>query len=271
MKNLLRILVMSGVLVALSLAPAAVRGQSGSPPVSGAGVLTDSTESTAEGGNLSAAFAYRGALARNGSPYTGVCQFQFALWDAAAGGSLVAEPVGLPDVSVSAGVYDVQLDFGADAFRQARWLETTLQCAGDAGPTTLPRQALLAVPYAAYALGVDAANITGLSAGTGLTYSAGQFSIEPGAIPNDRLAHPGLTVNPGAGLTGGGAVELGGMTTLAIDTSALQARVSGTCAVGSYIIAVHADGAVTCAAPAALDPVLFGGAYTLTGGPGTSQ
>ena len=259
MKNLLRILVMGGVLVALSLAPVAARGQDGSPPVTNAGT------------GVSAAFAYRGTLTRNGSPYTGVCQFQFALWDAAAGGNLVATPLGFPDVAVSASVYDVRLDFGSGAYRQARWLETTVQCQGDAGPTTLPRQALLAVPYAAYALGVEVANVSGLSAGTGLTYSAGQFSIEPGALTNDRLAHPSLTINPGAGLTGGGAVDLGGTTTLSVDTTALQTRVTGSCSAGNYITAIQPDGTVTCAAPAALDPILTGGPYTLTGGPGTSK
>ncbi len=262
MKNLLRILLMGGALLALSLAPAAARGQDGNPPVTDAGTA---------GAAVSSAFAYRGVLSRNSSPYTGTCQFQFSLWDAAQGGNLAAAPLAFPDVAVSAGVYDVQLDFGAGAFRQARWLETAVQCQGDAAPITLPRQALLSVPYAVYALGVDAANVDGLSAGPSLTYSAGQFSIEPGAVTNDRLAHSGLTITPGNGLTGGGSVDLGGITTLSVDTTALQARVTGACVTGNYITAVHADGTVTCAAPTTLDPVLSGGAYTLTGGPGTSK
>ena len=263
MKNLLRILVMGGALLVLSLAPAAARGQDSNPPLTDAG-----TAGTA----VSSAFAYRGVLSRNSSPHTGACQFQFSLWDAAQGGNLAAAPLAFPDVAVSAGVYDVQLDFGAGAFgQQARWLETAVQCQDDAGPITLPRQALLPVPYAVYALGVDAANVAGLSAGTGLTYSAGQFALGPGAITSDRLAHSGLTITPGNGLTGGGAVQLGGTTTLSVDTTALQTRVTGACATGNYLTAVNADGTVTCAAPAALDPVLSGGAYTLTGGPGTSK
>ena len=50
------------------------------------------------------------------------------------------------------------------------------------------------------------------------------------------------SVTAGTGLTGGGS----GAVTLAVDTLAVQARVTGTCAVGSSIRAIAANGAVTC-------------------------
>ena len=50
-------------------------------------------------------------------------------------------------------------------------------------------------------------------------------------------------VTAGTGLTGGGA---SGSVALSVDTTAIQARVGGTCAAGNSIRAIGADGSVTC-------------------------
>lgn len=55
-------------------------------------------------------------------------------------------------------------------------------------------------------------------------------------------------VTAGAGLSGGGG---SGAVTLSVNTTVIQARVTGTCAAGSFVTAVNADGTVTCGADSA--------------------
>ena len=71
------------------------------------------------------------------------------------------------------------------------------------------------------------------------------------------------TVTAGSGLTGGGA---SGAVTLSADTTVVQARVTGTCAVGQYVTAIAANGTVPCGTDAN-----SGGTITsVTGGNGVS-
>jgi len=60
--------------------------------------------------------------------------------------------------------------------------------------------------------------VTSVGSGAGLTggpiTSSGTLSIASGGVSNAMLAHPSLTVTAGTGLSGGGAVALGGSTTL---------------------------------------------------------
>jgi hypothetical protein len=98
---------------------------------------------------LGTAFTYQGNLRKNGQPANTTCSFQFSLWDAAAGGTQIGSTAPLNNVPVAGGLFTVQLDFGNQFPGEARWLQTAVQCSGDAGITTLsPRQPLNAVPYA---------------------------------------------------------------------------------------------------------------------------
>lgn len=127
--------------------------------------------------------------------------------------------------------------------------------------TGAPWSGLTGVP-AGFADGVD--NDTTYTAGTGITFSGNQVNLTvpyrlPQACTSGQVAEwNGTTwvcaadndsggditgVTAGTGLAGGGTT---GSVTLAADTTYLQRRVSNTCAVGSSIRTVNADGAVIC-------------------------
>jgi hypothetical protein len=95
-------------------------------------------------------FTYQGQLKDTGGPVTGLCDFQFGLWNASANGAQVGTTQTVSNVSVTNGLFTAQLDFGSNAFTgNARWLEIAVQCSGDGGFTILsPRQALTPAPYA---------------------------------------------------------------------------------------------------------------------------
>jgi hypothetical protein len=65
--------------------------------------------------------------------------------------------------------------------------------------------------------------VTSLTAGAGLAggtiTKSGTISIPNAGVTNAMLQNSSLTVHPGTGLVGGGAVSLGGSTTLNLDTS----------------------------------------------------
>ncbi|MDD5369237.1 MAG: hypothetical protein PHQ40_09135 [Anaerolineaceae bacterium] len=109
---------------------------------------------------ISPEFSYQGQLKQNGNPYTGTCNFTFKLWDGVEAGSQLGADQAIPGVVVTGGVFTVQLNgagqFGPQAFSGGqRWLETFVQCPGDASPTILGRQRLNAIPFAQYSLAAD--------------------------------------------------------------------------------------------------------------------
>jgi len=108
-------------------------------------------------GPVTTSFTYQGRLANDGGdPIDDSCNFRFTLWDDPDAGSQVGLLLSLPDVAVTGGLFTVPLDFGDVFDGTALWLEVAVQCSGDPGYSMLmPRQALTAAPYAAYALNAD--------------------------------------------------------------------------------------------------------------------
>ena len=134
---------------------------------------------------LGSAFTYQGRLLDGGNPANGQYDLQFGLFDStdAAVGSLVE----LGNVSVTDGLFTVQLDFG-DVFDGRRlWLQIGVRPGGSTGAYTVlgELQELTAVPYALYALDLGCpgcVNSTDIENGTIAFADIGQNGCLPGQV-----------------------------------------------------------------------------------------
>jgi hypothetical protein len=105
-------------------------------------------------------FTYQGRLTDGGIPANGNYDLQFALFDAADGDNQIGQTKTVSSVPVSAGVFTVTLDFGANAFSGPnRFLEISARPSG-AGAFTLltPRQSITSTPYAVRSLSTASAD-----------------------------------------------------------------------------------------------------------------
>jgi hypothetical protein len=104
---------------------------------------------------VTAGFTYQGLLEDGGSPVSGPFDFQFRLYDAAAGGLQVGGTITIGDLGVSDGLFTTSLNFGSTPFAgNARWLEIGVRPGASVGAYTIltPRQPLAVTPYALHAL-----------------------------------------------------------------------------------------------------------------------
>src|SRR6476659_5520945 len=92
-------------------------------------------------------FTYQGRLLFGDVPANGSYDFEFALFDAAAGGSQLGSTFPLSAVNVNNGVFSVRVDFGNQFPGDSRFLEIHVRQSGGAGYSVLRRdrqfQALL--------------------------------------------------------------------------------------------------------------------------------
>lgn len=103
---------------------------------------------------LGTAFAYQGQLKEAGLPANGTVDFEFLLFDADVDGSQVGPTVAFDDQPVNNGLFTVQLDFGNVFDGTNRWLEIHVRRGNSTGAFSVltPREALLPVPYAFFAV-----------------------------------------------------------------------------------------------------------------------
>lgn len=116
---------------------------------------------------LGTGFTYQGKLTDGGVPANGMYDLEFKLYDALSGGSPVGSTVTQGDVTVTAGLFTVQLDFGNVFDGTALYLEIGVRPGVSTGAYTAltPRQSLTATPYAIYAAKVPWSGISGVPAG----------------------------------------------------------------------------------------------------------
>ncbi|MFN8615881.1 MAG: hypothetical protein U0837_02180 [Dehalococcoidia bacterium] len=214
---------------------------------------------------LGTGFTYQGRLTDAGSPANGTYDLRFILYDAETAGSAVGSTVSKEDVSVSNGLFSVDLDFGAAAFNgDARWLEIAVRPGSSTGSHTVlsPRQPISPAPYALFAKaaagiavpfaasGTSAgapSSTTGLftvtQTGTGIGIAGNRTSTDPSEYP----AVLGTNAGGGAGVQGESTFASGvGVQGFAIGASGVGGSFTGP-------TAIELDGAikVTGSSPAA--------------------
>jgi len=210
---------------------------------------------------LGTAFTYQGQLKSEGQPYTGACDFQFGLYDAPSVGTLLGNFT-LTDVPLTEGYFTVQLDFGADAFTgEPRYLDISVRCPAGTGDYTQlqPRQELTPAPYALYATSAEAAETAIYAASADAVPWTGISGMPAGffdGIDNDT------TYAAGSGLTLSG-------TTFSVNTTTIQARVTGVCGAGYAMKTINVDGSVICEPVGTGDITAVSAGFGLAGG-GTS-
>jgi hypothetical protein len=97
-------------------------------------------------------------------------------------------------------------------------------------------------------------NNTVYTAGAGISLTGNIITIPTGAVTNSMLANSSLTVNAGIGLTGGGAVSLGGSTTLNLSNTTVTPGVYGSLT-GTPVLTIDAQGRITNATQTYAAPV----------------
>jgi len=180
----------------------------------------------ADAAPLGSAFTYQGQLKQDGVVASGSFDFQFKLFDAAAGGSQIGGDFTVDAVEVAAGVFTTDIDFGAAAFNgEARYMEIQVRPAGDGEFELLsPRQPIAPAPYALYASAAAAVPWAGV---TGI----------PPSLADGTDADTQYTAGFGLILSG---------VQFSVNSTVVQARVSGSCPVGSSIRSIDANGGVQC-------------------------
>src|SRR5262245_38997342 len=188
----------------------------------GTGIVTLALLATLHPASAQTAFTYKGSLVVGGVAVTGTYDFQFTLYTAASGGSVVGTTLTRPSVSVSSGVYTVSLDFGANSFASPPlFMQVAYRKSGTTPYTLLLPRGQLSVRFAADASSAEGlqgrpvsslapasgqalkwngtqwapgADLLGVyKAGAGLLLTTNVFSIASGGVANAMLANLAVT------------------------------------------------------------------------------
>lgn len=128
---------------------------------------------------------YQGQLKQSGTPFNGLVDVEFRLYDALTGGSQVGLARDFTDVPVDDGLFQVPLEFTVFDFRDhpsGVFLETRVD-----GTLLAPRQPVTAAPYAAFALTTFDPDLPWTDVGGGITYTEGDVGIGTTGFASARL------------------------------------------------------------------------------------
>ena len=148
----------------------------------------------------STAFTYQGRLTDSGASANGNYDLRFALFDNLTNGTQIGSTQTISAVSVTAGVFTVQLDFGPGAFPGAnRWLEIGARLTSTPTFTTLsPRQPITSTPYAVRSLNASSADTVTVNGSSllslGPNTGVNNFLVGVNAGGNDPFMY--VTLNP---------------------------------------------------------------------------
>lgn len=202
-----------------------------------------------------AGFTYQGRLQRDNCPADGLYDFLFHLYDAPISGNQVGPGLSTNAVSVSDGLFTVELNFGPGVFTgETRWLHISVQTNGGARYTSLlPRQPVTPAPTAYYARdagmashattagGLTASNLTAAAANTMLV-TARTLTVESDSLTNNVAGDAACAIGLNASETVGGNLDVAIGNTCHLTTGSdvaaalgrhLTAAIVGNCNLGA--------------------------------------
>jgi len=188
---------------------------------------------------LGTGFTYQGELQVSGTPANGAFDFEFTLFDATTDGTELGATIDVQDVTVTDGIFSVELDFDATPFAGDQlWIDIAVRNGTSNGGYTglLPRQKLTATPYALHAEMVAANAISGAEIANNSIAAA---DIAANAVGASELAANSVAASE---------IAANAVGQSEINSAQVQERVSGTCAAGSFATGVNQDGSLNCLA-----------------------
>lgn len=198
----------------------------------------------AGGTPIGSSLSYQGVLKDAGAAANGNYDVRACLFEVATGGSSLVCAPELNDVPISNGLMSVGFDFGLAAFvGERRYLELAIRPGTSSGAYTIiaPRQVVSPVPEALRASWSDQAVVAGSVPWSGLSDVPAGFA--------DGIDNTGggtvTSVTAGAGLSGGTITATG---TVSVDYTQVQARLAQSCAAGTALTGIAANGTPTCSA-----------------------
>ncbi len=205
---------------------------------------------------------FQGRLAESdtGSWLNGEVSLRLALYPTEAGGTPVyseTQTVNVENGSFVVYIGDVEaLDLGLFRISETLYLGVTV----DDDAEMSPRYQLATTPYAGFAQFCGDSSLLDGRAADAFAPTGHEHSFaDLAGVPADLLDGDSDTT-----YTAGVGLELVG-TVFSIDGSAVQSRITGTCAIGTAITSIAADGSVVCGAGAGDISGVIAGAG-LTGG-----